>query len=150
MAIDSLQNFSSSFVFELDQKWNDLFYCTSVSMLATLIQRYNFYPVQERETNWNFTGCQLPHFMIVLIPYINLLNLYSIIKCLFLRNMEPLIDIKLICQNYRTSTISSEVVQYLTFQLFSVLWVCSLLPRVVLFRLYLSSLQLVLVPCGGR
>ena len=28
--------------------------------------------------------------MIVLIPYINLLNLSWIIKCLFLRNMEPL------------------------------------------------------------
>ena len=32
----------------------------------------------------------MPHFMIVLIPYINLLNLSWIIKCLFLRNMEPL------------------------------------------------------------
>ena len=31
----------------------------------------------------------MPHFMIVLIPYINLLNLSWIIKCLFLRNMEP-------------------------------------------------------------
>ena len=28
--------------------------------------------------------------MIVLIPYINLLNLSWIIKCLFLRHMEPL------------------------------------------------------------
>ena len=47
-------------------------------MLASLIQRYDkksfiFYSVQERETNWNFTGWQVPHFMIVLIPYINLL-----------------------------------------------------------------------------
>ena len=32
----------------------------------------------------------MPHFMIVLIPYINLLNLSWIINCLFLRNMEPL------------------------------------------------------------
>ena len=32
----------------------------------------------------------MPHFVIVLIPYINLLNLPWIIKCLFLRNMEPL------------------------------------------------------------
>ena len=32
----------------------------------------------------------MPHFMIVLIPYINLLNFSWIIKCLFLRNMEPL------------------------------------------------------------
>ena len=46
--------------------------------------------VQERETNWNFTGCQMLHFMIVLISYTNLLNLSLIIKCQFLRNMEPL------------------------------------------------------------
>ena len=32
----------------------------------------------------------MSHFMIVLIPYINLLNLSWIIKCLFLRNMKPL------------------------------------------------------------
>ena len=32
----------------------------------------------------------MPHFMIVLIPYINLLNLSWIIKCLFLRDIEPL------------------------------------------------------------
>ena len=32
----------------------------------------------------------MPNFMIVLISYINLLNLSLIIKCLFLRNMEPL------------------------------------------------------------
>ena len=31
------------------------------------------------------------HFISVLIPYINLLNLSWIIKCLFLRNMDPLI-----------------------------------------------------------
>ena len=29
-----------------------------------------------------FTGCQMPHFMIVLIPYINLLNFSWIIECL--------------------------------------------------------------------
>ena len=34
----------------------------------------------------------MPHFMIVLIPYINILNLSWIIKCLFLRNMEPLTE----------------------------------------------------------
>ena len=33
----------------------------------------------------------MPHFMIVLIPYINLLNLSWVIKCLFLRNIEPLL-----------------------------------------------------------
>ena len=32
----------------------------------------------------------MPPFMLVLIPYINLLKLSWIIKCLFLRNMEPL------------------------------------------------------------
>ena len=63
-------------------------------MLATYVQRYDtnhfiFDPVQERETSWNFTGCHVPHLMIVLIPYINLLNLSWIIKCQFLRNMEP-------------------------------------------------------------
>ena len=70
-------------------------------LLATLIQRYDkknhftFDPVQERETNRNFTGCQVSHFMIVIISYtcINLLNLSWIIKSLFLRNMEPLKDI---------------------------------------------------------
>ena len=34
--------------------------------------------------------------MIVLIPYVNLLNLFRIIKCLFLRNMEPVIHINAI------------------------------------------------------
>ena len=49
-----------------------------------------FDPVQERKTNWNYTGCQVPHFIIVLIPNIKLLNLSWIINCLFLRNMESL------------------------------------------------------------
>ena len=49
-------------------------------MLPRLIHRYDkksfhFYPVQNWETNWNFTGCQMSHCMIVLLPYINLLNL---------------------------------------------------------------------------
>ena len=69
-----------------------IFYRIFELILATLIQRYdqNFIPFQERETNWNFTGFQVPHFMIVLIPHINLLNLSYIIKYLFLRTMEPL------------------------------------------------------------
>ena len=37
-----------------------------------------FDPVQEPETNWNFTGCQVPYFMIVLIPGIN--TIYKFIK----------------------------------------------------------------------
>ena len=32
----------------------------------------------------------MPHFMIALISYISLLNISWIIKCLFLRNIEPL------------------------------------------------------------
>ena len=35
----------------------------------------------------------MPHFMIVLIPYINLLNLSWITKCQFLRAMEFLTDV---------------------------------------------------------
>ena len=48
-------------------------------MFETLIHRYNkkIISFQKRETNWNFTGCQVPHFKIVLIPYINLLNLFD-------------------------------------------------------------------------
>ena len=37
----------------------------------------------------------MPYFMIVLIPHIDLLNLSWIIKYLFLRNMEPLMFLKL-------------------------------------------------------
>ena len=69
------------------------FYRNSELMLPTLIQRYEkkfmFYPIQKRKANWNFIDCQMPHFMIVLIPYINLLNL-SWIKMSVMRNMEPL------------------------------------------------------------
>ena len=59
------------------------FYRISELILPTLIQRYDknsfqfFEPVQKREAN--FTGCQMPHFIIVLILYINLLN-FSWIK----------------------------------------------------------------------
>ena len=53
---------------------------------SSLIQRYDkknhfiFDAVQKRETNWNFTGCQMPYFIIILIPYINLSNLSWIKK----------------------------------------------------------------------
>ena len=59
----------SLWFFELDQKWND-FYRISELMLPTLIQRYDKKIIlfQERETNWNFTGFQMPHIMIVSIP----------------------------------------------------------------------------------
>ena len=96
-----------------------IFYRISELMLATLIQRCNknhfiFYPVQEQETNWNYTGCQVPHSMIVFIPSINLLNLSWIPKCLFLRKMEPLQRFSQICrktmfQNLRHSMRKHEL-----------------------------------------
>ena len=53
-------------------------------ILATLIHRFDkkfhFVQVQEPETNLNFTGYQVPHFIIVLVPYISLLNLCWVIK----------------------------------------------------------------------
>ena len=87
------------------------FYRRSELMLPTLIQRYNknhfnFDPVQKRETNWNFTGCKMPHLMIILLSHINLLNLTSKKQCLFLRNMEPLNRTRtgfLRCIGYRSS-----------------------------------------------
>ena len=59
-------------------EWND-FNRISELVLPTLIldtiNHFIYDPVQKRETNWNFTGCHIPHFMIVLILCINLLNL---------------------------------------------------------------------------
>ena len=48
--------------------------------------RFIFHPVQERETNGNFTGCQLPLFMIVLIFFKTFLDN----KMSILRYIEPL------------------------------------------------------------
>ena len=50
-------------------KWFFIIFLKKI--LATLVQRYDkshfmFDLVQELETNWNFTGCQVPHFMVVL------------------------------------------------------------------------------------
>ena len=67
-------------------------------MLPTLIQRYdkkNHFISRTRD-HWNFTGCQVPHFMIVLIPCTNLLNLSWLIKCLFLRTVEPLTNLLMV------------------------------------------------------
>ena len=51
---------------------------------ATLIQRYD-------KKSFHFKNQRLTEILqAVLIPYINQLNLSLIIKCLFLRNMEPL------------------------------------------------------------
>ena len=54
-------------------KWND-FYRIAEIMLPTLKHHFSFDPVQKQETNWTFTGCQMPNFMIVLMPYINFLT----------------------------------------------------------------------------
>ena len=58
-------------------------------MLATIIQRHD-----KKSFHFNHETLteilQMPHFMTVLIPYINLLNFSWIIKCLPLRDMEPL------------------------------------------------------------
>ena len=45
---------------------------------------FQFWPSSKTKTNWNFTGCKMPHFTTVLIPYINLLNFFFLDKkCLF-------------------------------------------------------------------
>ena len=47
------------------------------------VQRYDkknnfiFDPDQDRETNWNFIGCQVHHLLIVLKPYINSLRKHA-------------------------------------------------------------------------
>ena len=51
---------------------------------------FHFWSKSKQKTNRNFTGCQIPHCMMVLILYINFSKLSWIKKCLFLRNMEPL------------------------------------------------------------
>ena len=53
-----------------------IFHCTSELILATLIQRYEFDPVPKKRDQLKFTGCQVLHFIIVLIQYINFLNLF--------------------------------------------------------------------------
>ena len=57
-------------------------------MLPILIQRYDknnfiFDPVKERETKLNFTGCQMPQLMIVLIY-----TIYQFIKPFLLKEMS--------------------------------------------------------------
>ena len=54
----------------------------NVTNINSYIKRYMynknhfmFDPVQKRETNWIFTGRQMPHIMVILIPYISSLNL---------------------------------------------------------------------------
>ena len=51
--------------------------------------------------------------MIALIPYINLLNLFWIIKCLFFNNMEPLIELTVAWQNSKPVHISCKIHAFL-------------------------------------
>ena len=56
--------------------------------------------------NWKFTGCQVPHLLMVLIPYINSLNLSWIKKkmSIIFRNMEPVTNSQVVfyLKLYRT------------------------------------------------
>ena len=87
----------------ISRSWNIMIFdCVSELLLPTLIQRYdkNYFilgPVQKRETNWNFTGSQMPLFYNR--SYTIFTSNKSFLKqkkqktknkCLFLRNMEPL------------------------------------------------------------
>ena len=70
-------------------KWFLSYFWINVGNINSEIRTTNIISFPERETNWNFTGCQVPPFMTVLIPHI-LFNVSWMIKCLFLRTMEPL------------------------------------------------------------
>ena len=76
----------------VSRSWNEMiFYRISELMLPTLIQRYDknhfiFHPV-ERETNWTFTGCQMPHFIIVLILYIEDIQMF-VVNMTFISSSE--------------------------------------------------------------
>ena len=87
-----------------------------MKQFSTVSQRYDkkIISFQERETKWNFTGCQAPIFMIVSLPYINLLNLSWRIKCLFLRNMEPyFVKKKILCScSYTLSALLSVIIMF--------------------------------------
>ena len=85
---------------------------------------------QEPETNQSFAGCQVPHYRIALIPHINLLNLSWIIKCLFMRNMEPLMKRTTKTQKWNYNDLYSETTLKNTFSLFY----SGLTPLLVIFR----------------
>ena len=53
----------------------------------------------------------MPHFMIVLILYINLLNLSWIIKCLVLRDMEPLRYMPYLMVSFN-DTLTNDIVSF--------------------------------------
>ena len=57
-----------------------------------------------RETNLNFTGCQMPHLMIALILYINLLNL-SWIKMSIFEEYGAFVRSILNCLHYENTSV---------------------------------------------
>ena len=64
-------------------------------MLPTIIQRHDknhsiFDPVQDQETNWNFTGLSDATFYDRINTLYQFIKLFLDIKCLFLRSMESL------------------------------------------------------------
>ena len=61
---------------------------------------------------------KVPRFMIVLIPYNNLLNLSWISKCLFLRNMEPFTVILTIKPDLIVRSVVSDLGRHCLFMLF--------------------------------
>ena len=78
MASDSCKILVSLSFSELDQKWNEFlsYLWINVGNINSAI-RLKIISLQERETKWNFTGCRVPHFMIVRIY-----TIYQIIKSL--------------------------------------------------------------------
>ena len=67
---------------------NEMIFIVSLNNVGNINSEilYKIILFQERETNLNLTVCQVPHFIIVFIPYINLLNLSWRRKCLFWGN----------------------------------------------------------------
>ena len=64
-------------------KWirnEKIFFIVSMNWLHYFRDTIKIISFQERDTNWNFTGYQMLHFVIILIPYINLLNLSWILE----------------------------------------------------------------------
>ena len=65
-------------------KWNDFlsYLWINVANINSEIRQksFHFWSIQKRGTGWNCTGCQMPHFMILLILYFNWLNLSRVKK----------------------------------------------------------------------
>ena len=78
MAPDSCQiSVSPSFF-----KWNDFLLLLYLWINVADFNSDHLFYIQFKkwQTNWSFTDCQMPHFMIVLTLYINILNISWIKK----------------------------------------------------------------------